>query len=145
MAREWLDRGRNALSPFDALRDFWAGFNRLYGHNARPVRERIRAYLLANFRTDEAAAILASHVPELACLTKRPILDMRGNGRDTALDRETYFQSANAVEKLISIFMIVYQIRCNLEHGQKLPSSVEDSQFCAAGAAIVANVLEKCA
>lgn len=48
---------------------------------------------------------------------------MRGNGKDTTPYIHAFEFATDALAKLKEIFMVIYQVRCNLEHGQKSPSS----------------------
>ena len=55
VAREWYVRGQAADDPFDALSNFWRGFNSLYFPQAGgDERAKICSHLQAN--VDEAGA-----------------------------------------------------------------------------------------
>jgi hypothetical protein len=146
MAREWLDRGMAAASPIDAFRDFWIGFNSLYASALKvPERAKIEIYLNAMVPVAVASQFIANHPTQIQYLLSQPVIDMRGNGKDTGPDIIRYNTSNNDLEKLISLFMVIYQVRCNLEHGQKLPSNPRDFRLCEDSAPIVHSVLQHCA
>lgn len=47
-----------------------------------------------------------------------------------------------AVEKLVALFMVIYQVRCNFEHGQKSPSSNRDQDHCRVACRFVAALVD---
>jgi hypothetical protein len=141
-AHEWLKRGKAAHSPIDAFTDFWRGFNNLYGlTDGRTELARIQAFLTANISAVAAALILANHPQQVTYLLSQPIIDMRGNGRDTAAAIAAFAANTDAQIKLGELFAVIYQIRCNLEHGQKSPTDDRDVRLCECSAPIVAAVV----
>lgn len=147
-AREWLQRGISAVSPIDALADYWRAFNNLYAATRSNGAERtkIRSYLNQAVSDEIATEVLAVDDESLAVLLARPVTDMRGGGRDTNPAIEAFATTAsNQKEKLIALFMIIYQVRCNLEHGDKSPTATRDLALCKASAVFVAAVVERCA
>ena len=144
-AREWLERGHGATSPIDALTDYWRGFNNLYATKRvkGDERNKIRNYLDQTVSSQQAREILAVDDQALAYLLSRPVIDMRGNGRDTRRSMEAFTSSVDPVVKLNELFMIIYQIRCNLEHGDKSPTEDRDLALCRASAPFVAAVIAR--
>jgi hypothetical protein len=145
IAREWLERGRKAKSPIDAVTDYWRGFNNLYAA-ARSIgdeRTKIRAYLTHTVSDQDAQEILAVDEQALAYLLSKPVMDMRGTGRDTHREMESFTASREPNVKLAELFMIIYQVRCNLEHGNKSPTAERDKDLCRASAPFVAAVVER--
>jgi hypothetical protein len=137
-ARQWLDRGNAAQSPIDAFSDFWRGFNNLY---AQTELTKVKAFLAARVLSEEAERILADHPRHVAYLLSQPIIDMRGNGRDTSAAIRAFQASDDAQVKLGELFAIIYQARCNLMHGQKSPTDDRDLKLCECCAPIVAAVV----
>ena len=145
-AREWLERGRLASSKIDALRDFWAGFNNLYNSNAKCAEQcKIRTFLSESISSVASNEVLAGNSTEVDYLLSQPVIDMRGNGKDTAEYVRAFHAAKDPLERLINVFMVIYQVRCNLEHGQKSPSRERDVQLCACSAPVVAAVVQRCA
>jgi hypothetical protein len=143
-AREWLERGKQMSDPIDAFSSHWRGFNNLFssvGHGQE--RDRIKSYLAANISPEQAQEVLDSNTDQVAYLLSQPVIDMRGNGKDTSLNIEAFGGAADTKAKLSELFMAIYQVRCNLEHGQKSPSRDRDVQLCACAAPIVSYVLEQ--
>ncbi|PID46050.1 MAG: hypothetical protein CSB47_05915 [Proteobacteria bacterium] len=144
-AQEWLERGRRSEDPFDAFSNFWRGFNNLYaGRGVRESEKNLISMFLDKHVSDEDAQyLLDTYTKEIASLTDKPVTDMRGNGRDTSNFIAKFKQSETAVEKLIALFKIIYQVRCNLEHGQKSPSRERDKNLCLHAGPIIAEIVEK--
>lgn len=145
IAREWLKRGRGAASPIDAVTDYWRGFNNLYAaaRNKGDERTKIRAYLANIVSSQDAQEILAVNDQALAYLLSRPVIDMRGTGRNSLPAMEAFATTDDSKIKLAELFMIIYQVRCNLEHGDKSPTVERDNDLCRASAPFVAAVVER--
>lgn len=145
-AREWLERGNGAASPIDALRDYWAGFNNLYASDVKAdERTKICTYLRKSVSLSTAETILTENLNGVDYLLSQPVIDMPWMKKDTSHFIEAFQVAQDSLEKLVNVFIVVYQVRCNLEHGQKSPSRERDVQLCAYSAPIVAKVIEHCA
>lgn len=141
-AQEWLDRGNQAADPIDAFSNFWRGFNNLFfGATHGQERDRIKNFLGQTISEADAAALLHDHASEVAYLLSQPVIDMRGNGRNTALNIQSFTTASSSLARLQEVFMVIYQVRCNLEHGQKSPSRERDLQLCQCASPLVAYVL----
>lgn len=140
MAREWLDRGAAAADPFDAFSNYWRGFNNLFAGRGQE-RDLISEFLRRGFTEQFAQELLDAHAEEATVLVSRPVIDMRGNGRDTSQYMVEFVVAPSAVEKLVALFMVIYRVRCNLEHGQKSPSRVRDESLCNAACPFIAGVV----
>ena len=66
---------------------------------------------------------------------------MRGNGRDTSANIEQFGREERPLPKLQQLFEVIYQVRCNLEHGQKSPNNERDVDLCRCAAPVVADVV----
>ncbi|WNM57890.1 hypothetical protein [Candidatus Nitrospira allomarina] len=142
LAREWLQRGKLAQSPIDAFTDFWRAFNNLYSaHPGIREIERVRAFLMARVPSVAAATILSSHQEQVDYLLSQPVSDMRGNGRNTKTAVAAFRAGGSDQEKLCELFTIIYQVRCNLQHGQKSPTVDRDLRLCECSAPVVAEVV----
>lgn len=141
-AQEWLERGRRAEDPFDAFSNFWRGFNNLFSGAGRE-RDLISSFLRRDVSIEYAQILLDKYKKEIDFLMHRPVIDMRGNGRDTSNFIVEFDQAESAVEKLVALFMVIYQIRCNFEHGQKSPTRGRDIKLCFHAGPIIADIVEK--
>jgi hypothetical protein len=145
-AREWYERGQRAAAPIDALSDYWRGLNNLFFPvEGRTEREKITHFIAAKLSPSQAGEILKKYEAEIDYLLSRPVMDMRGNGRDTGPNAQVFQSSTDVLEKLTELFMVIYQVRCNLEHGQKSPSRDRDQELCRCASPIVAHVVNICA
>jgi hypothetical protein len=142
-AREWHERGARAEDPFDALSNFWRGFNNLFftaGNGAE--RQKITAFLQGNVSEAGAVRLLSEYADCVDYLLSEPVIDMRGNGKDTAPNIAAFKAATTSLEKLEHVLMVVYQVRCNLEHGQKSPNRERDAELCRRSAPIIAALVE---
>lgn len=143
-AREWLERGLNHDDPIDCLYNCWMGFNNLYGaYHTGSERNAIKALIDAKVEAAFAQALLDNHKPEIDCFMSRPVIDMRGNRRSSQRDINNYNTSNCPLSKLKSILMVIYQVRCNLVHGEKSPSRVRDVELCKNSWPFVAELVDK--
>ena len=140
-AREWSERGEVASDSFDALSNYWRGFNSLFAGQGQE-RQLISAFIHSKLDEQFAQALLDGHTQEVVDLISAPVIDMRGNGKDTSQYMAEFGAARTAVEKLVALFMVIYQIRCNFEHGQKSPSRARDETLCKAAYPFVAGVLK---
>jgi hypothetical protein len=143
-ANEWHQRGTEATDPIEAFSNFWRAFNHLFfAASNGPEREKIIAFLRATIAEDKAAHLLESNADCVTYLLSEPIIDMRGNGRDTAPNAAAYSAATGALDELEQVILTIYQVRCNLEHGQKSPSRERDIQLCKCAAPIVAALAKR--
>lgn len=139
-SREWLKRGDTATDSFDALSNYWRGFNGLYAGKGQE-RELISQFLTSRITDQFASGLLDAHAGKISCLISEPVIDMRGNGRDTSQHIENFGAASTSVERLVALFMVIYQVRCNFEHGQKSPFRKRDKALCEAACPFVAEVV----
>ena len=142
-ARKWLQRSREAEDPIDGFSNAWRAFNHLYfpvdGNNER---DKISQYLEAGVDEDAAARLIADYNCEVSYLLADPVIDMRRNCRNTAKNVQAFQGEETALGRVKELFMIIYQIRCNLEHGQKSPSRERDIELCRAAYPLVDQVVD---
>jgi hypothetical protein len=142
--REWFDRGRQSADPFDAFSNFWRAFNKLYSTVGQGYeRDKIKLFLRQQLSEAQAMEILQINASSVSYLLSRPVIDMRGNGKDTAPNIQAFHAADDSLTKLQELFMIIYQVRCNLEHGEKSPSMDRDLMLCQLAAPLVAYVVEQ--
>lgn len=140
-AREWLGRGARSRDPFDALSNYWRAFNNLYAGRGQE-RELISAFLRSNVDEPFAQNLIDAQAKDTMVLMQQPVVDMRGNDRDTSKYIDQFNAAETAVEKLVALFMVIYQVRCNFEHGQKSPSRYRDQDLCQVACRFVAALVD---
>jgi len=142
-AQKWLARVKGTVDPFNRLSEAWRGFNNLFFPvRATNEREKIKSFLLSKTSANDASALMGMYKREIAYLLSKPVVDMRGNGNDTSDNIAAYHSTTDPVRRVVELFMIIYQVRCNLEHGQKAPDTPRDAELCAYSSSIVARVVE---
>jgi len=143
-AREWLERGNQATNPIDAFSNFWRGFNNLYFPVGNGLeRDKIKLFLSQRISEAQAEEMLQANASGVAYLLSQPVIDMRGNGRDTAQNIQAFNAATGSLTKLQELFIVIYQVRCNLEHGQKSPNRDRDIQLCHFASPLVAHVVDR--
>ena len=140
-SKEWLDRGDNAQDAFGAFDDYWKGFNNCYAGKG-PERQLIKNFLEHRIKEEDAKDLISQNSTGINYLLSEPAIDMRGNGNDTSQYMDEYNNSESNSGKLVAIFMIIYQIRCNLVHGQKSPSRDRDLHLCESSCGLIRGVIE---
>jgi hypothetical protein len=145
-AREWIERGHAATDEFDAFANYWRAFNGMFAdYPGEQERHKIKECLSATTDESFASLLLAEQQENVKILLSRPVTDMRKNGRDTAINVATFEGASTALEKLKQVFLIIYQVRCNLEHGKKSPSWQRDSDLVLSSAQVLRAVLRNAA
>lgn len=143
-AREWFQRSRERSDSMDAFSDLWRAFNSLYATNRlRSEQEKIQAFLAAHVPEAQAAEVLEAHPSEVGYLLSQPVIDMRGNGRDTTQNIQRYTAASDSLSKLKEVFLVIYQVRCNLKHGQKSMNRERDVQLCSAAVPLMSYVVDR--
>ena len=143
-AKEWLKRGIAHTDEMDKFSNFWKGFNFLFSlENGRTEKDKIKSILNNSLTEQESSALIQELSNDINILINSPIIDMRGNGRDTSIDIIDYRSNSFSLEKLKNLFMIIYQIRCNLEHGQKSPLSLRDESLVKSSNKFLEKILIK--
>ncbi len=129
--------------PIDLLTDSWRAFNNLFYQCAGSTeREKIENFILQSVSEETASQLISGHKQEIEYMFSQPVIDMRGNGRDTSPSIQAYADANSCIEKLKEIFLVIYQVRCNLEHGQKSPDRERDIQLCTSAWPFVAEVVD---
>lgn len=142
-AREWLDRGRQTTDPLDAFTYFWRAFNNLYSTVGQgQERDKIKLFLSQQLSEAQAMEILQSNTDGVSYLLSQPVIDMRGTGKNTMPNIQAFGVAVDSLVKLQELFMVIYQVRCNLEHGKKSPSKDRDIKLCESSAPLVAYVVD---
>lgn len=141
-AKEWYERAQNETDTFDKFNNLWISFNNFYS-SRRSISDRMK---ISEFITDhiteiKANEILSSCNKEISYLVSIPVIDMRGSGHDTTQNITSFLNSTTNIEKIKQILIIIYQVRCNVMHGDKSPTRDRDIQLCESSAKILELLL----
>lgn len=142
-AIDWLERGESESDPFNKMFNLWCAFNNLFFRVGNGnERSKIETFLKQKIAKESASSILEVYTSEINYLLSKPIIDMRGNGKTTNENITIFNNTTEPVAKLVQVFMIIYQVRCNFDHGQKSPLNKRDVELCRLAAPIVAEVVK---
>lgn len=120
------------------------GFNSLYSNSSSKTEvDSIKSFIDTNVDLKVAQELLDIHQIEITYFMTRPVIDMRGNGKSSQTDIDIFNSTDCAVSKLKSILMVIYQVRCNLMHGQKSPSRDRDVDLCKHSWPFVAELVDR--
>lgn len=96
-AREWLGRGKQMADPIDAFSNYWRGFNNLFSSvGSGQERDLIKSYLGAHITSEQSQEILDTNAANIDYLLSQPVIDMRGNGKDTSPNIQAFNIASDA-------------------------------------------------
>jgi hypothetical protein len=118
------------------IRD-WISFNTLYTPaQGRTEREQVMNMVRQSVSADHATDLLATLVEPISFFSALPPGNMRYGRRDPRFRQRSLEDltvvnetTLNAVERLAHLMSVVYQIRCNLLHGEKDPIEERDREL----------------
>jgi len=146
-ARSWLGKADGEGDPFDRFVSLWFALNALYNEFFdRSERAAIGDFLYSGHHSmgeDAELAILGSGPARY--FTERVIRDCRGWGTDTREDATILASSERMPTRRVkSLLMILYQVRCNLFHGNKVYARESDEEVVAHAADALGAILRAC-
>lgn len=140
-ASSWFEKANHEEDEFDRFVYLWFAFNILYSeHFDNNERQAIREYLRENWwAISNPDIILKSE--DVDYFKNRIIKNCKiYNRQDTSEFAERLKNGQNSNRyRFEALMMILYQVRCNLFHGNKLFSSESDQEVVKHAA----NILEK--
>lgn len=126
----------------------WIAFNAVFKeYFSGSERGSLMACIQNSIPNGVADAVLDSLQPEITFLANLPPGDMRFRGdprfrvRSTDDMRIVCDISRMPIERLAHLVAVVYQVRCNLFHGEKNPTHLRDHQLIGAGDRILGALL----
>lgn len=133
VARSWLKKAEAENDDFDRFVSAWFAFNAVYGQRFDGDERRAIGDLLHDpeFRLPDPAIRTMLANPGVRYFVDRdsPIRSTRGDGRDT---RGEQIRLRNKgwppIQRLHALLRILYQVRCNLFHGDKMYTSELDQE-----------------
>lgn len=143
-AKKWLALGHDAATPYDAFSNYWWAFSSLLPSSTDSERRRISGFVSDCVSEDAAGVMLKDVAEQVSFLMRIPVRDMRDQRRNTSNEMQRYQSASTDLEKLDAVMMVVYMVRCNLQHGHKVPDSERDQKLCVAAGTMVAAVTTSC-
>lgn len=135
--RKWVEKSRDETDNFDRFVYGFFAFNALYSeHYTGESSERyaIKEFLNDNFVGHESEFKAIFELPEYEYFcNRRPIKNMRYDPNSGQGYQDTRRETEAIKEKVLkkstkAMIMILYQIRCNLFHGEKSFANESDRE-----------------
>jgi len=145
IAQTWFEKANQAEDHYDRFVYLWFALNALYnefftGSERKAISDLIYSddYRLNNSKINEIL-----NIPEVEFFKNRIIRDCRGNGRDTcAYAAILKSNSYSHKKKLDNLLKILYQVRCNLFHGNKMFGRDSDDEVILHASTALRKVVE---
>lgn len=147
VARSWLNKARDEQDHFDRFVYLWFAFNALYNDFLNDKQSEfgaIRSLIKSErYRLENHSINRILNARSVAFFKRRVIRDCRGNGRDT-YESIVRIQNVNTSpkEKLINLLRILYHVRCNLFHGNKMYGRDSDNDVMENAANVLMIIVE---
>ena len=113
-AQELLNKAIITEDTMDRFTNVWQSFNNLFSKETGYERNKIKTFLTKNIDENFAKKIINNFNNDKEFLLSSPVIDMDNPEKDTKRDIDTFNNSSNYLVKLKALFMIIYQVRCNL-------------------------------
>lgn len=140
--RYGLEKGEHAVTKFMM---HWIAFNWIYCEYGRgSERANIRAFCGDRYR--ELSRYNPFNTDAVLVFMEGPVWDMEGRRGHHHLEEDLYESVKNdyGARRMKSLFLTMYQVRCNLFHGSKSPYNERDLQLVKSSAEILENYLKVC-
>ncbi|WP_254172881.1 HEPN domain-containing protein [Planktothrix pseudagardhii] len=145
IAKSWVSKAEQETDDFNRFVSLWFAFNALYnefffGNERRAIKDFIdfsrlqirREALIEIFRDDSSLFF-----------TTRIIRDCRDTGKDTLEDSYKLNDRRSTPKyRLKALLMILYQVRCNLFHGNKIYHRDSDKEVVRNAANVLLKILQ---
>lgn len=146
--KEWYKRGHKETESVFRFVCYFIAFNYLY--NGCPDQyewQRVKRFAEEKIKEMYPHNEIFDLLSENSEFYSYPISDMRSNcDGDERMARErkasNRFTGVKS-KKITSLFLSIYQVRCNLFHGSKTMGSDRDNKLVEDGANLLGNFLEK--
>jgi len=133
LATEWIDRAQNAEDIYDKFISAYIALNFLYNErNEHCERDRMVNYL---FDVTDCLKIDLPSAQIIDEYLKHPVVNMT--------PRASKKNPPQKVSDKRSLFAAIYQVRCNLFHGNKTLGDTRDQRLVAQGADVIIDILTK--
>ena len=133
LAAEWIDRAQNAEDIYDKFISAYIALNFLYNEREeRCERDRMVNYLMNVTNYLRIDPIAAHNIEEYLAY---PVVNMT--------PRSPRKRQSQKVFDKRSLFAAIYQVRCNLFHGNKTLGDHRDRRLVAQGADVIIDILTR--
>lgn len=136
---DWKNKGDEEINEFYKFFSYYIALNALYENEFPEVSsEKEKLSLLISKLICNSQFLISINMSDYPNLTDHQLLNMKTN-KDCKLYKLIDLKTGN----LFSIFMAIYQVRCNLFHGGKCVRNENDINIVADANKILKLVLEK--
>lgn len=143
IAKTWLNKAKQEEDCFDRFVSLWFAFNALYNEFLyRYEKDAIidlvddRRYFIGDRRLNK---ILSS--PSVDFFKRRVIRDCKGTGQDTRQEQIKLKSFGPPKMRLKNLLLILYQVRCNLFHGNKMYGRDADNEVIGHASAVLLDIM----
>lgn len=137
--KEWKDKGDVEQNQFNKFFSYYIALNVLYENEFPEISsEKEKLSLLVSKYVCNPNFTLSINMDDYSHLTDHQLLNMRTNKNCKLYKLEDLKQG-----NIFSIFMAIYQIRCNLFHGGKCIRNENDVNIVSDANDILKQFLEK--
>lgn len=140
-AHSWFQKGENENTEGDCFTSFiyyWIAFNSLYNIYVGREKNRITAFISTEYNNSFDVVLSISE----ASTFQTPIQDLHLHGHSSAsAARDLANTKKSSKNRLIALMKCIYQARCNLFHGEKVPSNYHDQEIANAASKILKEFL----
>lgn len=144
IALSWLKKAKTEQDHFDQFVSLWFALNALYnqffeGSEGGALNNLVFS---SQYRLNNAKTFKILNSKNAMFFTKRIIRDCRGNRIDTAeWASKLKNKGSYPRNRLWALIRILYQVRCNLFHGNKMYERDSDQQVVSKAAAVLMLIL----
>lgn len=154
IASSWLQKAEKEYDDFDKFVSLWFALNALYNEFFRTdERYAIKEFIDQRYNTKVGSGRIKQLLSDKSInfFKTRIIRDMRGNLNNSFSYREDTRENAQILKSseyssskhLKELLMILYQVRCNLFHGDKMYDRESDMAVISNAANILMNLLKE--
>lgn len=143
IAKTWLKKAKQEDDCFDQFVSLWFAFNALYNEflytsEKEAILDLVddRRYFIDDRRINR---ILSS--ASVSFFKQRVIRDCKGLGRDTRQEQIKLNSFGPPKMKLKNLLLILYQVRCNLFHGNKMYGRDSDNEVIRHASTVLLDIM----
>src|SRR5208283_747131 len=135
VAKSWVHKAKEEKDPFDKFVYLWFAFNALYGQYLEKEDDKEK-YLICTCSKDYLKQVPRRNLQSILnkdyvrFFENRIIRDCRRkSGKDTRENVSSLKNTSNTLSyRVTSLLLILYQVRCNLFHGDKMYERDSDQE-----------------
>jgi len=141
LAYRWFENGKDKEDVFDKFIYLWISFNALYGSEMdRYEYQRIKSFIDGVYSNKYDIILEGKEFFYTPIVNLHPLHDTSPKNTKRHIDVLQSTQKSNR-DKLKALLLCVYQARCNLFHGDKIPERYRDREIANESAKVLIEFL----